>query len=563
MNNIDDSHQLDEGIAVTGVLYTRDLIYNRPYYMVNYQNKEGVTMSKMIAKNATREFLSPRCFKLVTIAREVEDAFPETDAFSVEFRIDEEDNVTVTRTSPLEEIVDMPRPMTDKEFFDTKALAKCVYLDTNHLLSDKAFWNPLERIGSNPRPLDYTLFRDVLTENIWNKAILQLGYTEVNGELMQKVGNKPYISMNNTIEALTPSNVQPKLRYKLYQFYENRLSEEKASLGKIHTENILTVYDLSTDAKLNLLLDYDFTTEEISQIRQGLFELTHNILSGYDKIYEEDQQDIQRMIEVRRSVKQQNPMEETNVMKFYKQISDLLTSIKQYGAAQYARQERCQFLAKKLCDSLVEADYFTKSEMEEFLVSITTVSTELKKDLFKYSHGLMSKEDFNSQYGDLRPGAFDIRTDCYRDIKLERGIIKAGTLNQTSKDEEATYGKLLDSERLKKALEDSGIGITPEKFIDFVIRSTKNKEMFKYEFNRTLSLMLDIVARMGDVLGIAKEDMSYLEIYELLNYHSRDSYIQTIQTRRDMYHYNTYLVLPEIIFGVGDIDVVTSGRKLR
>ena len=61
---------------------------------------------------------------------------------------------------------------------------------------------------------------------------------------------------------------------------------------------------------------------------------------------------------------------------------------------------------------------------------------------------------------------------------------------------------------------------------------------------------------MGDILGIAREDMSYLEIQDLLSYHSRDSYIQIIEMRRNMYHANRYLMLPEVIFDVGDIDVV-------
>lgn len=563
MNKTESPQQINDGTVVSGVLYTRDLMYNRPYYMINYQDNQGTTLSKMIAKNVTREFMSPRCFNLVSVAKEVEDAFPETDAFSIEFKIDAKENVTVTRTSPLEQIIDMPRPMTDKEFYDTKSLAKCVYLDTNHILSDKAFWNPLEKIGTNPRPLDYSLFREVITENIWNSAIARLGYTEINGELMQKVGNKPYISMNNTYEALTPAGLPSKLRFKLQQYYEAKLRNDRASYEKIHTEDILSVYDFVTDSKLDSLFKTGFPQEEVEQIRKGLYDITHNILSSYDRIYEGDYRELQQMIETRRVIKQQQPQIETNVMKLYKQLTEMLASIKAYGAPQFARQERCQFLAKRLCDSLVEGGYFSQEEMEEFIVSISTVSTELKRDLFKYTHGLMSSEEFNGLYGDLRSGAFDIRTDCYRDIKLDTGVFKTGDRIASRMSDSGTQGKLLDSDRLKKALSDANISITPEKLIDFIIRARKNKEVFRFEFNKSMSLMLDIISRMGDVLGIAKEDMSYLEIYELLSYHSRDSYIQTIQTRRDMYHNNTYLVLPDIIFGIGDIDVVTSGRRLR
>lgn len=115
---------------------------------------------------------------------------------------------------------------------------------------------------------------------------------------------------------------------------------------------------------------------------------------------------------------------------------------------------------------------------------------------------------------------------------------------------------MLDSDKLQQALLDAGIHITPEKFMDFVIRATKNREYFKFEFTKSLSLILETIIHLGDMLGIAREDMSYLEIQDLLSYHSRNSYIQIIEQRRTLYHANTYLVLPEVIFGVGDIDVI-------
>ena len=105
-------------------------------------------------------------------------------------------------------------------------------------------------------------------------------------------------------------------------------------------------------------------------------------------------------------------------------------------------------------------------------------------------------------------------------------------------------------------MDEAGIPVTPEKFIEFIKKATQNREYFKFEFTKSLSLMLDVIVKLGEVMAIAREDMSYLEIQDLLSYHSRDSYIQTIETRRRFYHVNSYLVLPEVIFDVGDIDVI-------
>ncbi len=54
-----------DNVRISGVVFTRDIIYNRPYYMVTYDDNgstDSVTSgvrgkTKWIAKNASREFL--------------------------------------------------------------------------------------------------------------------------------------------------------------------------------------------------------------------------------------------------------------------------------------------------------------------------------------------------------------------------------------------------------------------------------------------------------------------------------------------------------------------------
>ncbi len=546
-------------IVRSGVLCTRDTVFNRPYYMVVYNEAGGKGKTKWIAKNVSREFLTERTYNLVKTAKELEDAFPEIDAFKIEFTIDDKERVTVKRWEELEKVVNMPRPMTDKEFADTKSFAKCTYLDSNHILSDGAYWNTLDQLGTNPRPLDYSLFREVITIDIWNKAILDMGYTEVNGELMQKVGNKPYLSIDQTFEGLTPASIKSTLRYKLFEYYEERLKDNKNIHNSLEKELIFNVYDFATEDKLNKLLQNGFNEEEVRIIREGAFGITKNILVNYYEICEKDKNDLNRLNEIRRSVRRNQIDMETNVMKLYKYIKELLDSIIAYGTPQYTRQTRCTFLAKRMCETLVEKGYFSREEMDEFTSSITTVSTELKRDLKRYSCGDMSKEEFNKLYGQLRSGIFDIRTDCFEKLNIEPNQYMVSKKIHKKK---SPGQVLLDTNILAKALKDININMTPERFLDFIIICYKNKDMFKFSLTKSLNLLLETIIRLGEVLGIAREDMSYLEIYDLLSYHSRDSYIQTIQTRRDMYHSNTYLVLPDIIFGIGDIDVISLNRKV-
>ena len=43
----------------------------------------------------------------------------------------------------------------------------------------------------------------------------------------------------------------------------------------------------------------------------------------------------------------------------------------------------------------------------------------------------------------------------------------------------------------------------------------EEREFFKFEFTKTLSLAIDILIDIGDKLGISKEDMAYLEVPDI------------------------------------------------
>lgn len=546
-------------VVISGVVFTRDIIYNRPYYMITYDDNgstDSVTSgeagrTKWIAKNVSREFVDERFLKVIQAAAEIEKIFPDVEALDIEFAVDRNEQVIIFQVRPLAAVIGRQRVMSDRDFIDTKAYAKCSYLDKNHILSDMAYWNPAEIIGTNPRPLDYSLYRELITAGVWNEGLRSLGYTAVEDELMQKIGNKPYISVNYCFEGLTPASLDGQLGYKLFCYYEDKLGRDKTAHDKIEFEIVFNTYDFATEERLKELKDNGFTDDETEKIAASLFDLTQYAMANYDRICEEDTKSLETMTDLRHRIRHCHPLNETNVMKLYNYITELLDSVKQHGTPQFARQARCAFMARSFCRTLVDRGYFSQAEMDAFMLSISTVASDFERDYDRYSHGDMTRDDFNRLYGHLRLGTYDIRTDCYRDMFFETN---AADVSRSRK----TVGKarLLDAARLGCALTDAGFKITPEKFMDFIIKATKNREYFKFEFTKSLSLILEIIIHLGDILGIAREDMSYLEIQDLLSYHSRDSYIQMIGQRRAMYHANTYLVLPEVIFGVGDIDVI-------
>lgn len=542
-------------IVISGVAFTRDFIYKRPYYMINYEtiganqgdSEDGKT--KWIAHNTSQEFLDYEFLSLINAIKEIEEIYGDMDALEIKFGIDTIDNVVIFQVRPLVELFDKPMALTDKEFFDAKSFAKCDYLDTNHVLSDMASWRPAEILGLNPRPLDCSLYKELITAGKWNESISHFGYGNVLKDLMQKVGNKPYISVDYSIEGLTPNNLSDNIKFKLKEYYIDKLKKKPQLHERLERDLIFNCYNFATKDKLRELLDNGFTQKETDEISDSLYEVTSNIINIYEDVFKRDLDDLGKLTALRREIRSYSPLKETNIMKVYKYINDLMNAIENYGALQYIRQSRCDIIARSLLKSLADRGYFTNEEIYRFTASIETEETKFEDYIMKYIHGEIDTDEFNNAYGHLRLKTFDIRTDCYKHMKLE-GIFD-GMNNFYIRD-----SIFLDEDKLARALNDVGFDIKPSDFIKLVTDMIKNKAYFRFEFIKSVSLILDMIVVVGELHGIDREDMSYLEIQELISYHSRDSYIQIIQSRRDMYHAYSYLVLPELIFNVGDIDVI-------
>lgn len=545
-------------VIMSGVVFTRDIIYNRPYYMISYENDERTDLvtggmsgkTRWIAKNVSREFLEERFLKLIQAVRELEELFPDVDALDIEFAIDKEERIIIFQVRPLLTVLDQPHIISDRELRDTKSFAKCLYLDTGHMLSDTAYWNPAKHLGMNPRPLDCSLYRELITSCAWSDGVCKLGYVHVAEDLMQKIGNKPYISMDYAFAGLTPAGLNETLRYKLFSYYKENLRNNKTGHKNLESSVVFHAFDFMTEHRLQRLAEAGFTSEEIRQIKDILFSTTTNMIRSYREICQEDMSDVATLTEFRHNVRAELPLQETNVMKLYKYIKELMDHLLKYGTTQYARQSGCAYVSRNICDSLVEAGYFSKEEIDLFRKSIPTISREYGRDYDKYIHGELSKADFDKKFGHLRVGTYDIRTDCCKNITMEQHK------RVMPKEEEADEIIYLDRKRLKAAISDAGMDFDEEQLSDYIVQTMINESFYEFEYQKTLCLILEIIIRLGEMLGIAREDLSYLEIPDLLSYHSRDTYIQIIESRRDMYHANTYLVLPDTIYGVGDIDVI-------
>jgi len=557
-------HRMYNNLVMCGVCYTRDIYYGRPYYMVvyNYMDEmsdndvKAKSRTKWIANNVSREFLDEGFMNLIFAARDLEKAV-DIQEFSVEFAIDSNNKVIVYQLKPMDRLIGSHILMTDREFSDTKAFAKCNYLDTHHIMSHQAYWNPSKMIGSEPRPLDYSLFKGILTSGIWGETIKQLGYEGVDMSLMHRVGNKPYVSIDCLFNALIPAGMDRILRDKIFNYYQHVLTDNRRRHRKVDSTIVFGSYNFSTAKRMNKLGNYGFTQEEIDSFSESLLNLTENIINNYEELHDQDIEALTKLMITRRRVRELKPMEETNSLKLYSYIAELIESMRTYCSPGYTRQERCEFIAKGFCTSLVKEGYLKRDDIDAFRLSLDTVSSCFKRDFEDYTSGKLDWNEFDSKYGHLRISICDIRAHSYRKLYSNLETIRDYELSKGKK-----IAKALDRDVIAKALEESNLNIEVDKLVGFINGASELADSYRFEYAKSIGLLLDIIVRLGELIGIDKEDMSYLEIQDLDSYHSRDSYVMTIEARRNMYHAYSYLVLPDVIINVGDIDVIDIDEEI-
>lgn len=559
-----------ENVTASGVVFTRDLQRNRPYYLVNYDDN-GSTDSVTSGSGGKSLWISRDLWDipapwtaLIGAVREIERVLDGM-ILDIEFAVTRSGEVVVFQIRPLAANYRFSKEFDDKAFFRYKRQVKESVRSQpggvdgqTMLFSDMAFWNPSEIIGTHPHELDYSLYREIITKRAWNEGLVPMGYRRVNRELMVRFSGKPYISIDYSFLSLIPSAVSQELAEKLVAYYKRKLQRDLTTHDKIEFEIVYSCYDFSTGKKLDGLTDENFYLEECEELKATLHHLTHQGIRDYFTVLKKDKEALASLNYLRRDIEGKLRCQEDNTSALLRYFTALLDKLKRHGTPQFSRQARYAFIARSLCRSLVEEGYVTQREMDAFMLSIETVATRFARDMDRYLDGELSRDAFCEQYGHLRSGTYDIRADRYDQISFQPRHGQRRAMEKT-----AASPADLPEEPLEQGLADIGFGdITPRELMRFLRTAFEQREEFKFEFTKTLSLALEILRMAGRNLDIPAKDLSYLQVSDILaaEYYGSDQELAVfwralIQQRRQQRNAEL-LVMPDVVTGAEDIDLV-------
>lgn len=548
-----------KNVSMCGVVFTSDIDTLAPYYIINYDesgstnsvtNGDGEDLKTVVIFKDYNNYIDSRIKKLVIASKECEEIF-DNKFLDIEFAfVDDELYILQVRAI----VRNSKNDLSDVNFDGSlkKLYKKIQKLNAPHpkLLGSKSIfgvmpdWNPAEIIGIKPKRLALSLYKEIITDEIWAYQRDNYGYRNLRSfPLLVSFMGVPFIDVRVSFNSFIPKNLDDTIALKLVEYYLDELSKNSNHHDKVEFEIVYSCYYFGLDKKLKKLKKKGFNNNEIKRIEFELLELTNTILDTQNGLYKKDLNKIELLKE------KYNDIIDSN-LSIIDKIYWLIEDCKRYGTLPFAGVARAAFIAVQFLNSFVEENILNEDEKNRFLNSIKTVSKKLSMD-----KNCLGKNDFLEKYGHLRPGTYDICSKRYDEAYDEYFSNFKLEVNQ----EEFEFTSL-QKKKISKLIIENGLKCDFDGLIRFIKESIEGREYAKFIFTKHLSKTLQYIEEFGFKLGFSREELAYVDIQKIKNLYSTVDHrdVETIfkadiEKNKELYTYTQAIKLPSIIINAENI----------
>ncbi len=519
--------EMIENVSMSGVVFTRDINTGSPYYIINYDDETGRTdtitagmnynnRSLYILRGEEKSLRSKRFINLMKSVKELEKFF-NTDAIDLEFALDNKNKVFIFQIRQLTTSKKWDKNLNKKIKYETKSIEsflenkfgslKNIY-GTKSIFGQMPDWNPVEMIGRSPKKLALSLYKYLITDQVWREARSEMGYNVPIGmPLMISLAGVPYIDCRLSFNSFLPADLDSRICDKIVNAWLSRLEENQHLHDKIEFEVVTAEFSFNFDEKIQSTIPNILSKNELNEFKTSLWKLTKDIVM--DKKGKIDEQ-----------LKKIDILQKKNERLFLKDNFDLnvfvglLEDCKTFGTLPFSILARHAFISQSLLKSLVSKKIISLEEYDLFFNNIKTVASDIIEDADKFVNGYLKYSDFTKKYGHLRPGTYDILSKRYDEIS---------TLFSTNKKnfEKKIYKKIKFSNqtmnRIQSELNRVKFDMTADDLINYFERSIKSREYAKFVFSKNISDALKCIQKFGEKFKILVDDLSHIPLSVFFN----------------------------------------------
>ena len=553
-----------QDVSMAGVVFTCSIENGAPYYRFNFDDSskstESVTAGNkadlrtvILSKDNSESIdkIFPELNNVLAAVQEIE-ALLNFDKLDIEFAVDSNSKVHIFQVRPIVvnhdsyEIEPLEINSSLKNDINRfKQLQKKLpqISGDRTLLANMPDWNPAEIIGVKPKPLAFSLYQYLITNDIWAKQRAEYGYRDVRPmPLIHSFSGQPYVDVRASFNSFLPEELPDDSYNRIVEAYIKILDENKQFHDKVEFEVAFTVWapDFKKLAK-SRLSHYGVLDKDIELLENALKEITRNALIRLDKDTESVAQLTERRLKIHES--DLSPLD-----KAYSLLNDCLN----FGTLAFSHAARAGFVAKILLESLTTIGALSKERIVEFMNSFDTVAGCFEAEKIMFLEGKITKDDLVEKYGHLRPGTYEITTPAYWEDPETYLIPNNNSIQKPHKKEFKFDAKELKG--ISKILLELNSDLSEFDFIHFVKKATQERESVKFEFTKNLSNALDYINEFAGENGISRKDSSFLSYSDLealkLNMMNINSLRKNILLRKKAYKITKVIELPSVISSI-------------